>query len=149
MEREFVTPKDVAVLIYDGNCPLCRNAVNWCLKEAKPGTLEALACQSDERARLFPQISLEACMESVQLVWSDGSVFAGADSIPHLLRLMPRWKWTAPAFHLPGVKWAAPHVYHFVARHRGEFSRLFPGSTPYYAGACKTGECDHLSRSNR
>ena len=117
-------PNTVPTLIYDGECPLCRKAVDWVAAQMRPGAIELLKCQSDERARRFPNISLEHCMRAVQLAMPNGEVFAGDRSLPQLFLLMRRWRWMARLFWLPGVSLLAPHAYAFIARHRHALSVL-------------------------
>jgi len=76
-----------AVLVYDGECPMCRASALWVMRLAlSGGALEILPCRSEPRRARFPQISDTACMEAMQLVLPDGRVLAGADAVPELLR---------------------------------------------------------------
>lgn len=128
-------------LIYDGECPLCRKAVEWVVARTSPGAIELLTCQSDERARRFPDIALEQCMQAVQLAMPNGEIHAGHESLPHLFLLMRRWRWMARLFRLPGVSLLAPHAYAFVARHRQILSVLI-----YEKDPVQTDSCDSDSR---
>lgn len=108
----------MAALIYDGACPLCLKAVDWLKHNARPGVLDYLACQSPERAERYPDIPEAQCMEAMLLVQPDGTVYAGEEALPHLFRLLRRWRWLARLFALPGISLAAPAAYRFVARNR-------------------------------
>ncbi len=129
--------KTVPTLIYDGECPLCRTAVDWVAAQTRPGAIELLTCQSEERAQRFPGIAFEQCMQAVQLAMPNGEVYAGEQSLPHLFLMMRRWRWMARLFRLPGVSLLAPHAYAFVARHRHTLSMLV-----YKKEAAQTGACD-------
>ncbi len=48
----------------------------------------------------------------------DGRVLAGADAAPEILRLLPRWRWLAGLFRVPGVRPVAWRVYRWIARQR-------------------------------
>lgn len=114
-----------AVLIYDGECAMCRASALWLLRRAHLGgatTLEILPCGSPERARRFPQISVDACLAAMQLVLPDGRVLAGADAAPEILRRVPRWRWLAGLFAAPGVRPVARRVYAWIARNRMRIS---------------------------
>ena len=113
-----------ATLIYDGECGMCRRAIEWIRGNELPGALEYLTCQSDERADRFPSIVESQCLEAMQLVLPDGTIYAGDRSLPHLFLRMRRWQWFARFFRLPVVSLLTPICYRFVARHRYAISVL-------------------------
>ncbi len=116
-----------SVLIYDGDCALCRASALWILRRARGADdLEILPCRSPARRLRFPQITEEVCMTAMQLVQPDGRVLAGADAVPELLRRMPRWRWLAHLFALPGARPVARRVYAWIARHRVRISCQLP-----------------------
>ena len=109
----------VATLIYDGECAMCRASALWIMRRAlDAGTLEILPCRSAPRRQRFPQVTDEQCMTAMQLVLPDGRVLAGADAMPELLRRIPRWRWIAALFALPGLRPLARVVYAWIARNR-------------------------------
>jgi predicted DCC family thiol-disulfide oxidoreductase YuxK len=112
-----------AVLVYDGECPMCAGAAAWIARRAVPGGFELLPCQSPERLRRFPALPENACLEAMQLVLPDGRILAGAGALPEILGRLRGWGWLVAAFRLPGVGRAAPVVYRWVARHRHAISR--------------------------
>lgn len=71
----------------------------------------------------IPRASLEQAM---QLVTTEGAVFAGADALPPILRIVPMGAPLAWIFRVPGVRWMATTFYRLVARNR---HRLGCGST--------------------
>lgn len=107
-----------AVVIYDGECPVCQGGVRWVERRALPGRFEFLPCQSPERRTRFPWMTEESCLEAVQLVLSDGRVLSGDAAVPEILKRLRGWRWLARLFRLPGVKFLAPPAYRWVARHR-------------------------------
>lgn len=113
---------DRAVLIYDGECPLCLRARDWVAKRARAGTVEFLTCQSEARAERFPGIAEAACLEAVQFVLEDGAVYAGAEALPHILRRMRGWRWLAGVVCTPGIAAFMPPAYRWVARRRSVLS---------------------------
>ena len=111
----------VATLIYDGECAMCRASALWIMRRAlDAGTLEILPCRSAPRRARFPQVT------DAQLVLPDGRVLAGADAMPELLRLIPRWRWIAALFALPGMRPLARVVYAWIARNRMRVSCALP-----------------------
>lgn len=113
-----------ATLIYDGDCPLCRKAVDWVAARKADPSLELLPCQSPERSERFPELTEQECMESVQFVLEDGTRHAGADSLPYILLRVRGWRWLARVLQLPVVSWASPTVYKLIARNRHTISLL-------------------------
>ncbi len=125
-----LAPEGPAVLVYDGDCSMCRASALWLLRRALAGgarSLEVLPCRSPARRRRFPQISDEACLSAMQLVLPDGRVLAGADAVPDILRRIPRWRWLAGLFALPGARPLARRVYRWIADHRMGLSCRLPG----------------------
>ena len=120
-----VTGGPKAVLIYDGECSMCRASALWLLRRAEAGgarDLEILPCLSPVRRQRFPSMTDEACMQAMQLVLPDGRVLAGADAAPEILRRIPRWSWVAAFLDLPRVRPFARRVYAWIAKNRMKIS---------------------------
>jgi predicted DCC family thiol-disulfide oxidoreductase YuxK len=118
-------PSDTVVLIYDGECSMCRASALWLMRRALAGgarNLEILPCRSPVRRERYPFIADETCMVAMQLVLPDGRVLAGADAAPEILRRIPRWRWLAALFALPGARPVARRVYAWIARNRMRLS---------------------------
>ncbi|MBI3991519.1 MAG: DUF393 domain-containing protein [Candidatus Omnitrophica bacterium] len=113
------------ILIYDGECPLCRAARDWIEKNAIPGRIEFLPCQSEERKLRFPGINEEACLKAMQVILPDGRVFSGDKAFINVFPCLKRWRWIAFLFRLPAVSFLSPSVYAWVSRNR---HRLPPGN---------------------
>jgi predicted DCC family thiol-disulfide oxidoreductase YuxK len=121
-----VTP---AVLIYDGDCAMCRASALWLMRLAlRGGDLEILPCRSPVRVARYPRISETACLTAMQLVLPDGRVLAGADAVPELLRRIRGLGWLAGLFALPLVRPAARRIYAWIARNRMRISCGLRGS---------------------
>ena len=119
-----------AVLVYDGECSMCRASALWLMKRALLGgarDFEILPCRSPVRRERYPLIADETCMAAMQLVLPDGRVLAGADAAPEILRRIPRWSWLAALFALPGARPVARRVYAWIARNRMRLSCGLPG----------------------
>ena len=122
-----------AVLIYDGECSMCRASALWLMRRALGGgarDLEILPCRSPVRLERYPFIADETCMAAMQLVLPDGRVLAGADAAPEILRRIPRWRWVAALFALPGARPVARRAYAWIARNRMRLSCARRGASP-------------------
>ncbi|PCJ57887.1 MAG: hypothetical protein COA73_10330 [Candidatus Hydrogenedentota bacterium] len=115
---------ETATLIYDGECPLCLRARDWILPRALPGALTLLACQSEERRAQFDFVAEHDCLQAMQLVLPDGTVYAGDRALPYVLQRLRGWQWLAHLFRVPGVSLVAPIAYRFIARHRHALGTL-------------------------
>lgn len=124
-----------ALLIYDGECPLCQRA--WAEARIPAERLETMPCQDEARPERAPVVTREACMEAMQLVLPDGRCYSGEEAFPPLLRLTRYGRYFAWCFSLPGASLA----YRLIARNRLALSGLFRRKEP--GDHCSTdGECD-------
>jgi predicted DCC family thiol-disulfide oxidoreductase YuxK len=120
-----------AVLVYDGDCAVCRASALWLMRRAlSRGLLEILPCRSAVRRARYPAITDAACMTAMQLVLPDGRVLAGADAVPELLRRIRGWGWLARLFALPGARPLARRVYARIAANRMKISCALAGDAP-------------------
>lgn len=116
-----------AVLVFDGDCPVCRGAVDWVRRRSIPGAFEFLSCRAKEVAVRFPSISTEECLRAMQIVLPGGNVLAGERAVPEILR-RTRYAWAASLFGIPGAGILSRVFYRWIAGHRHGISRLiFPG----------------------
>ncbi len=113
------------VLIYDGECPMCRSARAWLEARVPVGALEYLPCQDERRAEVAPGMAREECLQAMQLVRPDGHRLAGEKALPALLQMTPGWRWLGRLLELPGMGWLTGPVYAVIARNRLSISRVF------------------------
>ena len=115
-----------AVLIYDGNCPVCEKTVVWIKHNAKRGAFEMLPCQSGSMKQRFPSIKRAVCMQAMQLVLPDGTVLSGEKALPEILRRLKQYSSAAALFKLP-IGDPFPGLYRWLADRRYHIARLlFP-----------------------
>ena len=116
-----------AVLIYDGNCPVCGKTVAWIKDNAKKGAFEMLPCQSESVKQRFPSIKRAVCMQAMQLVLPDGAVLSGEKALPEILKRLRRYGTAAAFFKLPGSQILSRAFYRRFADRRYHIARLlFP-----------------------
>ena len=115
-----------AVLIYDGDCPVCRAAAGWVRRNAAVrDAFEYLPCRSEETRTRFPAIAEAACLQAMHLVLPDGTIRAGERALPEILRRTRRYRSAALLFRLPGAGFVSRLLYRAFARRRHRFSRRF------------------------
>ena len=106
-------------LIYDGDCGFCRRSVDLLQRWDRDQRIALIPFQDQARMAAFgiPLPALAAAMHLI-LPAPDGRVLAGADAVPELLRLLPRKRWLAWGFRVPGVLPVARRLYAWIARRR-------------------------------
>lgn len=108
---------DRAALVYDGECGLCEDAVRLVQRWDRAAAFEYIPFQNAARVARF-RIALPSLAAAMHVVLPDGRIFAGADAVPEILRRLPRKKWLALPFRVPGVLPVARRVYAYVAARR-------------------------------
>ena len=114
-----------AVVIYDGQCPLCLRSVrilkalDWCNVLAY-----ADARQGEQVPALPVPVKPERFLEEMHLLTPDGqTVYHGFRAFRWMAwRLPPLWV-VAPLLHLPGAETLGQRLYLWIARNR---FRLLP-----------------------
>lgn len=125
---------ETPALIYDGECGLCRRAVALVRRWDRERRLRYIPFQDEEATREFG-LALPALAAAMHLVLPDGRVFAGADAVPELGRLLPGKRWWVWGFAAPGVRRLARRVYARIARNRRCAVRGLPAeATPEQIG---------------
>ncbi len=124
MPGTYTQDKERPVLIYDGNCPICRKTIGWIGENTKPETFEFLTCQSETMGARFPSIDRDTCMQAMQLVLPDGTVLPGEQALPEIFRRMEKYKAAANLFRLPGAGPFSRAFYRWFADHRYEIARV-------------------------
>lgn len=132
-------PDDVStLLIWDGDCGFCRNAVGWLLRHDHDGRIEAVPYQALPAPPMTPALRRQA-ERAVQVITPGGQHLAAGRAVLFVLRQVG-WRpaLVRLASHRP-VLWAVEAGYWVIARNRTFFSRLlFRGSGP---PGCGAGRC--------
>jgi predicted DCC family thiol-disulfide oxidoreductase YuxK len=117
-----------AVLIYDGECSVCRGAVEWIRSRSVPGAFEFLSFHSGEMESRYPFLDREACKQAVHLILTDGTVLAGDLAAPEVFWRIPGYRWIASVLRFPGAQALSRVFYRWFALRRHAIASLFyPG----------------------
>jgi predicted DCC family thiol-disulfide oxidoreductase YuxK len=115
-----------AVILYDGECGLCRAAVRGARALARHGSIKPVAAQSDQGRALTPGMSEEERMASFHLV-EDGRIVSGPEALAPTIRRLRVLRPAAGVLERKGLVYrAAAAVYHWVTPRRGRLSRFVP-----------------------
>jgi predicted DCC family thiol-disulfide oxidoreductase YuxK len=123
---EIKLKEGVPLMLWDGECGFCSRAVTrW--SNLTGGKVEYIPYQffevtADGRLKDFPELSVDDCRKSVQLILPDGRHFSAAEAVFYALAIAGRKKYLYWLYrHLPGFKWLSEFVYRFVASRRHWF----------------------------
>jgi len=116
-------------LIFDGECGFCRRSVERLRRWDRDHRLRYVPFQDETAVAQFG-IALPALAAAMHLVLPDGRVFAGADAVPELGKLLSGKRWWSWAFAVPGVRPAARRVYRRIAERRHCAVRGLPAAGP-------------------
>jgi predicted DCC family thiol-disulfide oxidoreductase YuxK len=120
-----------AVVLYDGQCPLCQRSVRLLKKMDWLKRLHYQDCR--DTAHLPPcktPLEAEKLLEQMHVVTPDrAKAHAGFSAFRWMAWRMPLTWVFAPFLYLPGARWAGNKLYLWVARNR------------YHLVPCKDGVC--------
>lgn len=107
------------ILIYDDRCSLCCGCMKWIeLHAIRKDAFEFIPCRSDERRKRFPQITDEACQQSLHLVLPRQRILKGDEALPEIMKRLRGFRWLVFLFRLPVFKVVLYAIYRWVANNR-------------------------------
>ncbi|MDE0394550.1 MAG: DUF393 domain-containing protein [Gammaproteobacteria bacterium] len=106
------------LLVYDGECELCRRTVRWVRRNDRTGRLELLPYQDPAARARFRGVPNEAFEGALQLLLPGNVRYEGARAVEEVLRLLPAGRIPGLLFSLPGSRLLAGRVYGWIARNR-------------------------------
>ena len=112
-------------ILYDGFCPLCIRSItllcycdwfqqfNYIPVEEQWTTLQ----------KTYPQLSLEACLAEIHLIFPNGSVKTGFFALREMIHYLPLLWPLLFILYFPGASLLGPKIYSFVASRRKRLTR--------------------------
>jgi predicted DCC family thiol-disulfide oxidoreductase YuxK len=130
-ERAMADPNPQAVVLFDGQCPLCQRAVRLLKRLDWLKRLQFRDCR--DTANLPPcatPLDPKRLLEEMHLVTPDRKrAYAGYRAFRWIAWRLPLTWGLAPLLYVPGVPWLGHKLYLWVARNR------------YNLVPCKDGVC--------
>ncbi len=115
------------LVLYDGDCGLCKWLLAWLLRWDREGRLRPIALQRPEADVLLTDLDPAERMASWHLVSPGGKRVSAGPALPTLLGLLPGGRLPAAVFgRFPRLTNAG---YRWVATHRVGISRFVPGGS--------------------
>lgn len=105
-------------LLFDGECRVCRRAVQGLRHLDRDGRVDPLPYQDPDVGRRFAWIPTEDLERAMHLVSPEGDAWAGAAALERLLTLLPGGPGWRLLFRVPLVRPLADRLYRWVARNR-------------------------------
>ena len=112
--------KGKAVVLYDGQCPLCRRAVRLLKRLDWLGRLHYHDCRdTDHWPPSAEPLSLKALLAEMHVVTPDRKhAPSGFRAIRWMAWRIPLLLPLAPLMYLPGARWLGTRLYLWIARNR-------------------------------
>lgn len=123
-------PAERPVVVYDGHCGYCRRQVERLQRWDTRDQFEYVPRQAKGLDERFPALAEGDFNTGLRLIDRDGRIHVGADAIYLISRRLPRTKWAAWLYRVPGINWISQRAYAWIAKNR---YRL--------AGSCESGAC--------
>ena len=112
--------KGKAIVLFDGQCPLCQRSVRSLGRLDWLGRLHFQDCRDAANLpRTEVPLNAERLLEEMHLVTPDRKrVYPGYRAFRWMAWRIPATWWLAPLLYLPGMRWLGTKFYRWVARNR-------------------------------
>ena len=111
------------LLIWDGACGFCRNAVAWMLRHDHAGRIRAVPYQDLASPPMTPALRYQA-ERAVQVLTPQGQQHSGGRAVLYVLRQVGWRPWLVGLASRRPFVWLVEGGYRVVARNRQLFSRV-------------------------
>lgn len=124
---EMFAPRPVVV--YDGECPFCRNQIARIRSRDIREQFEYVPRQTPALTDRFPALAEGDFNTGMRLVLPGGQIHVGADALYHIARRLPRWRWVAWLYRVPILHALAQRAYRWIAANRRRLGRTCDDGT--------------------
>jgi predicted DCC family thiol-disulfide oxidoreductase YuxK len=119
-----------ALLLFDGNCRICRRTIAWLRAWDRAGRIVCMPYQHPMVQRILPDVPRHELETAILLVAPNGRHYRGAEALPLILRLLPGGSPLGRIFAIPRVPAIATRIYRWVAEHRHDLGCAIPRQSP-------------------
>lgn len=105
-------------VVFDGGCAMCQRLVGVLQRLDTSRRFVAVASHDAQVADRMPWLDADDLARALQVVAPDGRTWQAAAAVEVIVARLPRARWLAPLFVIPGVRRLAEQVYRMVARNR-------------------------------
>ncbi|HJP12797.1 MAG: DCC1-like thiol-disulfide oxidoreductase family protein [Nitrospinota bacterium] len=120
-------PVPKAVLLWDGDCALCRSCAGWLERQDRAGALLALPFQQIPSPPMTPALGAR-CRRAIQFIPPDGRALSSGRAVLGVLSLLG-WKKSAAFLSAAPFVFIVEGGYWLIARNRGLIGRLLTGNS--------------------
>ncbi|MBI5868603.1 MAG: DUF393 domain-containing protein [candidate division Zixibacteria bacterium] len=110
------------LVIWDGDCGLCRRAAGWVARHDRSGSIRLLPYQDLPPNTLSAEMDAR-CRRSMHVVDPNGTAIDGAAGIAVIVERLG-WERVARFLRIRVVNSVAERCYQWLARHRNRISRI-------------------------
>jgi len=110
-------------VFYDAGCGLCCRFSHWLERQASILRLRCLAYQSEEAARVFPDLGKHRPGEEILVLADTGELYRGGDAWIICLWATREHRSLAMTMATPALRPLARRIAFTVSRHRRRFSQ--------------------------
>lgn len=143
-------PPSRDVVIYDGNCQICRKQIARLAGCDRAGSLRFMSLHDARVSEWYPDLSTEKLMQEIYVVTPAGKRHRGAAAFRYLSRRVRALVWLAPLLHIPGSLPFWNVLYQLFAQRRYRFgqSECVQGSCSVHTGTSNS-KPDEATTSDR
>jgi len=109
-------PKKKAILIWDGECALCRKGIEWVEKQKKTKAILPVPYQEVPSPLMTPLLTRQY-QRSVQLILPAGRMLSGGGAVLGVLSILG-WKKSYTIISLLPLSFIVEIVYRLISRNR-------------------------------
>lgn len=114
-----------ALLLWDGECALCRKCVEWIERRDAGGRIRPVPYQEAPSPPMTVDLR-RRCERALHLIPPGGEPVAAGKAALGVLSLLG-WKKTAAFLSAAPMRWAVEAGYRLIARHRFFIGKFFAG----------------------
>lgn len=111
------------VVLYDGRCRLCTGGAEQIRAFDVERKLDVLDLHDASVKARFPEIQEKDVLQEMHFVRPDGTIAKGHNAVREVLRAIPRYRWLALFWTLPGFSFVADKTYKWVAKNRYRWNK--------------------------